>query len=145
MSKAPKPVFCCVLLLVVVAATAGCGQSPSRDGGHPKTNASSDARAASPKLSGSPVGEVRRGSFGEKSVTRPAPPQPVSKAVMTEAREKHVQRRAAETARTPRSHAAAYRKAQLEALTGFCKSAPPDPRCLGTRVNERVAFPELDD
>jgi hypothetical protein len=88
------------------------------------------------------IGRVVEGTYGTKRAVRNVPAQPVPPSVMAAARAQHVQRPAARTVRAPRSRAAAYRRAQMPALEAFCATAPPDPRCIGTRVNERVAFPK---
>ena len=88
------------------------------------------------------IGRVVKGTYGAKPAVRNVPAQPVPPSVMAAARAQHVQRPAARTVRAPRSRAAAYRRAQMPALEAFCATAPPDPRCIGTRVNARVAFPE---
>jgi hypothetical protein len=89
-----------------------------------------------------PIGRIVKGTHGAKpSSLSGVAAQPVAPAVMAAARAKHVQRPTGRVVHPPRSQAASYRRSQMAALTAFCATSPPDPRCLGTRVNERVAFP----
>jgi hypothetical protein len=133
--------------LLVAVGLFGCGSDQSsprpaapRAAATPVTPTSMST--APPPAAPRAIGRIVKGSYGARPARTQIPPQPIAPAAMAEARRTRVQRSSGPAVHPPRSQAESYRRSQLHALEAFCATAPPDPRCLGTRVNERVAFPE---
>jgi hypothetical protein len=127
--------------LVASVALAGCGaQAPPQAASieivkAPAATATAAPVAAAPAASQKPrtprrrVGRMRSGTYK----TAPLVAAPAVKGTV-------VPVRAAKRRRTKPDYAR-FRAAQLEVLRTHCATRPKDdPRCDGTRVNERVAF-----
>lgn len=125
--------------LLASAALSACGQeakvAPARI---EITAAVQPPPAIAPAVAAAPAkpGKVRSGTLKTRpSVAAPRAATPATTGA-----------KPVPVGRPKRTGARRFRAAQLRALRAHCATRPPDdPRCVGGRVDERVAFAPFED
>lgn len=128
-------------LILGSLALAGCGAEPKVQPASIKmTESPPAAEAVTPPKDPLPaakarVGGSRSGTFKSEPIVEAPPSRPAAVPV----------RRVRSPRRTKRSYAR-FRESQLRVLRAHCATRPEDdPRCIGDRVDERVAFAAFED